>query len=55
MKQGINPVAIKIATGLPKLHDASVASLVELYEFMNGPSGCDIVKKVDNSSLFALF
>ncbi len=55
VKQGINPAAVKIATGLPKLHDASVAGLVELYEFMNGPSGRDNVKKVDNSSLFALF
>ncbi len=43
--KGINPAAVKIATGLPKLCDASVAGLVELYDFMTGPYGCDVVKK----------
>ncbi|PBK95101.1 hypothetical protein ARMGADRAFT_1028523 [Armillaria gallica] len=43
--QGIEPAAVKIAMGLPKLHEASVAGLVELYDFMNGSSGHDVVKK----------
>ncbi len=46
---------MKIAMGLPKLRDASVAGLVELYDFMNSPSGCDVVKKVSNSTFHHFF
>ncbi|PBK77851.1 hypothetical protein ARMSODRAFT_1010486 [Armillaria solidipes] len=36
---GIDLGAIKIAMGLPKLHDASIAGLMKLYDFMMGPYG----------------
>ncbi|KAJ7576481.1 hypothetical protein C8J56DRAFT_1062186 [Mycena floridula] len=37
--KGIDPDSVKLSTSLPKLRGASVAGLVELYDFMNGPDG----------------
>lgn len=43
---GLTPERVKITTSLPALRDASVAGVVEVYDFMTGPSGRELVKKV---------
>ncbi|KAE9389251.1 hypothetical protein BT96DRAFT_947016 [Gymnopus androsaceus JB14] len=42
---GAKPEEIKMSTSLPVLRDASVAGLVKTYDFMQGPDGCDLIKK----------
>lgn len=37
---------VKFSTSLPVLHDATVAGIVDVYDFMTGPIGRDLVKKV---------
>lgn len=36
---GLSPDQVKFTTSLPALHDASVARLVKVYDFMTGPIG----------------
>ncbi|KAH7903996.1 hypothetical protein BJ138DRAFT_1119844 [Hygrophoropsis aurantiaca] len=42
---GLTPEQVKFTTSLPKLRDASVAAIVDVYNFMNGLVGRDLVKK----------
>lgn len=44
---GLTPKQVKFSVSLPVLRDASVAGLVEVYNFMTGPTGCQLVKKVN--------
>ena len=44
---GLTPEQVKFSISLPVLRDASVAGLVEVYDFMIGPIGRQLVKKVD--------
>ena len=44
---GLTPEQVKFSISLPVLCDASVAGLVEVYDFITGPIGCQLVKKVD--------
>jgi UDP-N-acetylglucosamine transferase subunit ALG13 len=44
---GLTPEQVKFSVSLPVLRDASVAGLVEVYDFMTGPTGRQLVKKVD--------
>jgi predicted site-specific integrase-resolvase len=46
MKSGLTADQVKITTSLPVLQDASVAGVVGVYEFMTGPFGRELVKKV---------
>ena len=43
----LTPEQVKFSVSLPVLRDASVAGLVEVYDFMTGPTGCQLVKKVN--------
>jgi hypothetical protein len=43
---GFTPEQVKFTTSLPALRDALVAGIVEVYDFMTGPSGQELVKKV---------
>jgi hypothetical protein len=43
---GFTPEQVKFTTSLPTLRDALVAGIVEVYDFMTGPSGWELVKKV---------
>lgn len=43
---GLKPEQVKFTTSLPALRDASVAGIVEVYDFMTGPTGRELVKKV---------
>jgi len=46
---GLTPEQVKFSILLPVFHDASVAGLVEVYDFMTGPIGRQLVKRVDLS------
>jgi hypothetical protein len=46
LSNGLTPEQVKISISLPELRDASVAGIVEVYDFMTGPTGRDLVKKV---------
>lgn len=46
LESGLTPEHVKFTTSLPALRDASVAGIVEVYDFMTGPTGREIVKKV---------
>ncbi|KAH7912831.1 hypothetical protein BJ138DRAFT_1147501 [Hygrophoropsis aurantiaca] len=46
MASGLTPEQVKFTTSLPTLRDASIAGIVEVYDFMTGPIGRDLVKKV---------
>jgi hypothetical protein len=50
IKNGLTPEQVKFTTSLPVLRDASVAASVDVYDFMTGALGCDLVKKVDSNS-----
>jgi hypothetical protein len=50
IKNGLMPEQVKFTTSLPVLRDASVAASVDVYDFMTGPLGRDLVKKVDSNS-----
>ena len=41
---------VKFSTSLPVLRDATVAGIVDVYDFMTGPTGCELVKKVSLES-----
>lgn len=43
---GLDPKQVKFSSSLPVLWDASVAGIVKAYDFMTGPDGCDMIKKV---------
>jgi hypothetical protein len=43
---GLTPEQVKFSTSLPVLRDASVAGIVEVYDFMTGPTGRQLIKKV---------
>lgn len=43
---GLTPEQVKISTSLPELRDASVVGIVEVYDFMTGPIGRELIKKV---------
>ena len=43
---GLTPEQVKFSTSLPKLRDASVAGIVDVYDFMTGATGQELVKKV---------
>jgi UDP-N-acetylglucosamine transferase subunit ALG13 len=42
---GLTSEQVKFSVSLPVLCDASVAGLVEVYDFMMGPTGHQLVKK----------
>ncbi|KAG1722946.1 hypothetical protein EDB19DRAFT_1834792 [Suillus lakei] len=42
---GLVPEQVKFTTSLPVLRDASVAALVDVYDFMMSAAGCELVKK----------
>jgi len=43
---GLTPKQVEISTSLPVLRDATVAGLVEVYDFMTSFAGHQLVKKV---------
>ena len=43
---GLTAEQVKFLTSLPELWNASVAGIVEVYNFLNSPTGCEFVKKV---------
>jgi hypothetical protein len=43
---GLTPEQVKFSTSLPVLRDASVAGIFEVYDFMTGPAGHQLIKKV---------
>ena len=43
---GLTPKQVEISTSLPVLRDATVAGLVEVYDFMTSFAGRQLVKKV---------
>ena len=43
---GLTPKQVKISTSKLELWDASVAGIVEAYEFMSSPVGRELIKKV---------
>jgi hypothetical protein len=43
----LTPKQVKFTTSLPALRDASVAGIVDVYDFMTGPAGYELVKKVN--------
>ncbi|KAJ3752975.1 hypothetical protein EV360DRAFT_88225 [Lentinula raphanica] len=45
LAQGLKSEDIKITTSYPKLHDASVAGLIEAYKFMKSLDGQDLIRK----------
>ena len=44
--EGLDPKQVKFMSSLPALRDASVAGIVEVYDFMAGLEGQEMVKKV---------
>ena len=51
---GLTPEQVKFLISLPLLCDASVAGLVEVYDFMTGPIGRWLVIKVDLFLMYSL-
>ena len=47
---GLTPNDVKFSTSLPVLRDATVAGIVDVYNFMTGPTGRKLVKKVSLDS-----
>ena len=47
---GLTPNDVKFSTSLPVLRDATVAGIVDVYDFMTGPTGHKLVKKVSLDS-----
>ena len=43
---GLTPKQVKFSTSLPILHDATVAGVVDIYDFMVSATGHELVKKV---------
>jgi hypothetical protein len=43
---GLTPEQVKFSTSLPVLRDATVAGIVDVYDFMTSPTGWALVKKV---------
>jgi len=43
---GLTPNDVKFSTSLPVLRDATVAGIVDVYDFITGPTGHELVKKV---------
>lgn len=43
---GLTPEQVKFSTSLPVLCDTSIAGIVEVYDFMTGPTGRQLIKKV---------
>jgi hypothetical protein len=43
---GLTPEQVKFSTSLPVLRDATVAGVVDVYNFMISATGCELVKKV---------
>lgn len=43
---GLTPEQVKFSTSKPELRDASVAGIVETYEFMSSATGRELIKKV---------
>ena len=41
---------VKFSTSLPVLRDATVTGIVDVYDFMTGPTGRKLVKKVSLDS-----
>lgn len=59
---GLDPKQVKFSSSLPVLQDVSVAGIVEAYDFMTGPDGHDMIKKVcqfnhdpDNITNYSMF
>lgn len=46
---GLTPSQVNISTSLPVLRDATVAGLVEVYDFMTSFAGRQLIKKVYTS------
>jgi hypothetical protein len=44
---GLTPTQVKFSTLLPVLHDATVAGIVDAYDFMNIFTGCELVKRYE--------
>ena len=51
---GLTADQVKFSTSLPVLRDASVANIVEVQKFLNGPDGCDLIRKA-SSRLLSFF
>jgi hypothetical protein len=47
---GLTPNNVKFSTSLPVLRDATVAGIVDVYDFMTGPTSRELVKKVSPKS-----
>ena len=48
---GMTPEQVKFLTSLPELQDASVVGIIDVYDFMTGASGRELVKKVRFSTI----
>jgi hypothetical protein len=45
LRNGLTPAQVKFSTSLPVLRDASVRPIVDLYNFLSGSSGREIIKR----------
>ena len=46
LAQGLTPDKVKFTTSMPELRKASVLPIVELYKFLSGPLGREVVQRV---------
>ena len=47
---GLTSNNVKFSTSLPVLHDATVTGIVDVYDFITGPTGHKLVKRVSLKS-----
>ena len=52
---GLSPEKVEFTTSLPVLRNASVSHILDVWNFLNGPYGRDIVRKVCLSILAIMF
>lgn len=53
VKSGLTPEQVKVTTSLPVLRDASVRGIVDAWQFMTGPTGRDIVRRVSHCCIMS--
>jgi hypothetical protein len=52
---GLTPTQVKFSTSLPVLRDATVAGIVDVYDFMNTFTGRELVKRVQDISCVVFY
>lgn len=52
---GLSPQQVKFTTSLPALRNVSVAGIVNVYKFMMGPIGRNLVRRSVHHSIFVQF